>query len=117
MQTPNSDPNDSEKPAVYDKSKILQDISTYTDDELAALVTGIRERRMRVATAVAKAVAHSAHLAREKLENQYEKRVKRFENKAIKIDTLLTELENLLPEILAIRIQMGDDITKDDKDA
>lgn len=92
------------------KAYLLRDISTYTDDELVKLVDGIRERRLRVVTAYKKAKVASQQVEREKLETKHEKKLKQFETKIEKVNVGITELENRLAELLAIRLELGDDI-------
>jgi seryl-tRNA synthetase len=98
---------------AYSKAFLLRDITTYEDDELVALVDGIRERRLRVATAIEKAKKSTDHARREKLEEKLVKRYDQFVKKLEKINTALTDVEEKLAEILAIRLQLGEDITND----
>lgn len=97
----------------YSKTMLLREISSYSDDELVTLVQGIRERRMRVAVQIGKMRRLSEQAKRDKLEAQLVKKSDAFHNKLLKIDALLVELENRLAEVLAIRLQLGDDISDD----
>jgi seryl-tRNA synthetase len=98
---------------TYSKKLLLRDITTYEDDELVALVDGIRERRLRVATAIGKAKRSTDIARREKIEAKLVKRYDQFVKKLERVDAALTDVEEKLAEILAIRLQLGEDITKD----
>lgn len=101
----------------YSKRVLLRDITTYDDDELVAFVDGIRERRLRVATAIAKAKRSTDAARREKAEEKLVRRYDTFVKQLDAIDEKLTKLEEKLAEILAIRLQLGEDITKDGGDS
>jgi hypothetical protein len=102
---------------AYSKQALLRDITTYTDQEIEALVDGIRERRLRVALALDKARRVTAHARQEKIEATLVKKYDQFVKMLEKIDDLLEKFEGKQAEILAIRLQLGEDITKDDSEA
>jgi hypothetical protein len=93
---------------TYSKAFLLRDIKSYTDDELVSLVDGIRERRLRVATSIGKLKVLSEAARREKTEAALVKKADAFHKKLLKVNELITEIENRLAEVLALRIQLGD---------
>lgn len=97
----------------YSKKFLLRDITDYSDDELVTLVDDIRERRLRVATAIAKAKNSTDRARREKAEEKLVRRYDQFVKMLDGIDEKLSKVEEKLAEILAIRLQLGEDITKD----
>lgn len=98
---------------TYSKAYLLRDITSYSDAELEKLVDDIRERRSRVAVQIGKLKTISAHHARERTEAALVKKAEKFINKLNKVDAAIVELENRLTEVLALRLQLGDDITDD----
>lgn len=97
----------------YSKGDILTDITEFTDDELIVLVDAIRLRRNRIATSIDKAKKSTDKARQEKTHERLLKKYDQFVKKLNTVDTKITEIEEKLAEILAIRLQLGEDITQD----
>lgn len=86
-----------------------RDIRSYSDEELEALLEGIRFRRMQAAVVYSKTQEVKELAARVKLEAVIEKKLEKLAKKMQVVDKALEGMEKALNEVRAFRLQLGEE--------
>lgn len=79
-----------------------------TQEEAEALITEMRERRMRQHTLYEQAVAAKAQLKLDKDRKRYEKLIDMYEKKSVSVDKAIDALSNYVNELTLLRLTCGD---------
>lgn len=84
------------------------DISTYSEEQLTALIQGIRQRRDKPVQAFKAAQALALSKLEEKLRVKIEKELRMFMKALASVEKKIEELENRAVRITAMRLEAGD---------
>lgn len=86
----------------------LADLTKMTDDEREALVTNIRERRLRPVRAYEELTLMQTEARREMLEAQWAKGLEMFQKDLLRADKAMENLEKRGTKLRAIKMEIED---------
>lgn len=84
----------------------LQDLSTMSDEDIEALITNIRERRMKPVKIYEEMSLMQAAARREQLENQLNKQLEMFAKELDRVDRAIDKIEQRSTKLRAIRLEL-----------